>query len=317
MRLWASYQGKAMGLWSNYFYLKPWSVPTIRKFEAKSDLATVLSNVNQDPASNPAGGLAPIFLSAGKPLTLSWDLGTAPYDSAEITPDIGPLNAATGSRVVTPADSRRYLLTAKKGSVTTRTGIDVYVNPPPTIGSFDCISLINPPPAGISYYKAGTQGELRWSIGYSWTSISINPGAIYTKSRTVGSPNSADSGSLLVNPGASTTYTLAASNQYGQSTKTCTLAALPPTTIAEFSVTPARIRAGESATLSWRIEGLAGYVTGLMQPSFFPGGSVTLPSLSGSQVFTPTATQQIRLEARGFDSLSTPVSRTITIEVTP
>ena len=300
------------------FYLKPESVPKIVKFEARSALGTVLSNTNMDVVKSALGSLYPLNLGSGQSATLTWDLGTTPYDSADITPDVGPLTGTTGSKVVSPTSTKRYVLTVKKGPALVQSGIDIVVGTPPTIASFYCMSIFTPPPSdGISYYIKGTQGELRWSVDYGWTSIDITPGPVYTKTRALGSTNTADSGSVKVNPGISTIYTISAKNQNGESKKSCTLAELPSTKIAEFSVTPATIKKGESATLTWRVEGLAEKVFGRMTPSFFPSGSSTLPSVTGSIIIKPIVTQNITLEANGYDNLQTPISKTINIQVTP
>jgi hypothetical protein len=94
-----------------------------------------------------------------------------------------------------------------------------------------------------------TQGQmstLRWDVDGA-TSVSIDRG--------VGDVSS--SGTQVVSPTTSTTYTLTATNEYGSVDESITLTVTPLDLpeITSFTADPATIESGESSTLEWEVDG--------------------------------------------------------------
>ncbi len=212
---------------------------------------------------------SPPIVSEGGSSTLSWNVSNA--TSITIGPGIGPV-ASSGSLPITPSTSMNYTLTAANaaGNATASTTVLVQMSsavPPPIVLSFAAS------PAGI---VSGGSSTLTWNI-YGATSVSIDPG--------IG--NVGPSGSTTVHPGASTTYTLTATNSAGNVTATTdvNVLMLPQLPVIQyFTANPATIVKGSSSTLAWQ-------TTGATQV-LLNGSAV---STSGAMVVSPSATQNYTL----------------------
>jgi hypothetical protein len=147
--------------------------------------------------------------------------------------------------------------------------------------------------AGPTMIAPGEAVTLVWATA-STPNVSIAPG--------VGSV--ARTGSVVVHPTETTTYTLTASGPIGTVTKQIKITVVPPPT-ATFSVAPTSISAGESATLSWT-------TTDAADISIDNGvGSV---AASGAISVLPTATTTYTLTANGVGGSMT---KQVTLTVTP
>jgi hypothetical protein len=143
----------------------------------------------------------PTTVNSGAGSTLSWaSTGAA---SISITPGTFTSTLASGSTSMSPVATTTYTLTATNASGSVTSTLTLTVNTPgkPVISSF----LANP--ASIN---SGSSSALTWATSGA-TSISITPGSF---------TSTAASGSTTINPAATTTYTLTASNSSGSVTST-------------------------------------------------------------------------------------------------
>lgn len=166
------------------------------------------------------------------------------------------------------------------------------------VATFDNASLRAVPAsaafnAGPTMIAAGQAATLVWATT-STPNVSIAPG--------IGSV--ARSGSVVVHPTETTTYTLTASGPIGTVTKQVKITVVPPPT-ATLSVTPTSISAGESATLSW--------TTTDATDISIDNGIGAVPA-SGAISVSPTATTTYTLTAQGVGGS---VTKHVTLSVTP
>ncbi len=99
---------------------------------------------------------------------------------------------------------------------------------------------------------AGQSSTLNWAVANTST-VFITP--------NLGAPIGLARGtSLIVNPSATTIYTLTATGPYGNTTKTATVTVTSGTTpsISSFIATPSTINAGQGSTLAWAVSGAIG-----------------------------------------------------------
>ena len=146
------------------------------------------------------------------PVTFDWTVTNLPLDSLVITPgDIDVLGdtdgAGVGSYLLNPGPNgtTEYTLTATKGLDVVTANVTVTL-PPPAIISF----AASPMPV-----VSGGDLTLSWDVIEPFTTLTLDPGGIDVSGSTVGGV-----GSILVNPTATTTYTLTATR--GTSTSNAT-----------------------------------------------------------------------------------------------
>ena len=206
-----------------------------------------------------------------------------------------PIQAvATGSnaQAVTATASAGYVFlnwTGTHGFVTT-TGNPVTV--PAVTANMTLTANFGRLPV-LSYFTAqasaigtGQTGELNWG------------GMAFTDSATIDQgvgplTNLASSGYALVQPAATTTYTLTATNGYGHSTLSVTIqvGALP--VISAFTASPSALTAGQATTLAWTVTGATslsldnglGPVTGTSLQATPATGLITTYQLSATNTF--------------------------------
>jgi len=181
----------------------------------------------------------PASVTAGQSSTLSWTATGAPTLSIS-----GGIGVVTGTSVsVKPAATTTYTLTAINsfGSITATATVTVTAAPP-----------ANPP--AIVYFSAspatlnvGQSTALSWNVNGA-TSLAINCGV------------GAVTGNLiLVQPSATTTYTLTATNAAGFATATAKVTVNTPAlpTIGSFRASPDTAGQGTTSMLVWTTTGAA------------------------------------------------------------
>ncbi len=180
----------------------------------------------------------PALINTGESSRLAWNVTDA--DSVSIAPNVGNV-ASSGFIDVSPTQSTVYTLTATNGNGSVQRSVTVNVQnnntEPPVIDFFN---------ANPTTIIAGNSSTLSWRVQNA-TTVTINNG--------IGTVQ--NEGSRSVSPDVNTTYRIEATNQAGtvasEVTVTLTTERIP--IISDFTVSPTQIVQGESATLSWKIEG--------------------------------------------------------------
>lgn len=226
---------------------------------------------------------------AGESVNLSWNVTGA--TSVIIDPNIGSV-PASGSQSVTPITTTAYNLTASNNTGIATRALVITVNPAatkPVIATFE----INP-----SVISPGQTATIRWDVTDA-TSVKIDPG--------IG--NVPSNGSQTVSPGATTTYTLTASNGSGvvNSTHVVMVSQANPPAILSFYASPSTIEIGEASVLYWNVSGATSV---RIEPNI---GEVPP---SGSQMVSPASTTAYVLTAYNNTSLVTE-SAVVTVNMYP
>ncbi len=242
-------------------------------------------------------------IDEGESATLSWQVTDA--DSVTISHGIGEVNSS-GSHTVSPTETTTYILTASNSGGSVTDSVMITVNPAdeeadstiPTIHSFTSdYTLISP----------GGSTHLSWEVSNADT-VTIEP--------VLGEVSI--SGSAYVSPSTTTTYTLTASNAFGDNTAEITvmvlwqlpewwngtITLLPPN-IDSFSTDKSFLTEGITATLSWEVSGIA---TVTIEPGI---GEV---ENSGTHNVSPTETTTYTITAGNGEGS---VTETVTIVVEP
>lgn len=220
----------------------------------------------------------PGTITAGQTATLIWNV----IGASSVTIDrIGAVDYV-GAQSVTPPVTTAYNIRARNFMGEVSRSVVLIVNPQPVTINFE----VNP-----ATLSAGGYSTLTWNV-VGATSVSMDQGIGQVPL----------TGSKLVNPQVTTTYTLTASNVGGTSSRSVTLVVNPPI-VASITVSPSTILPGQSATLQWN-------VTGATLVSIDPGiGDV---QASGSRTVYPTVTTTYTLIAT---SECCAVSKTATVTV--
>jgi hypothetical protein len=231
---------------------------------------------------------APDTVTAGQSANLQWNVTGA--TTVSIDQGIGKVDVA-GTKAVTPAATTTYTLSASNGAGSVSKSVALTVGPagPPTINSFTA------DPAQI---VAGQTSTLQWDISGA-KNISISPGV---------GPVSA-SGTRIVHPEITTTYTLTATNSNGSVTAPATIT-LPSTATAKPAVTftssPSNIALGQSSTLQWIVTGATGISIDM---------GIGTVQATGTQAESPTTTTTYTLTATNANGATT-ATATITVGTT-
>lgn len=180
--------------------------------------------------------IKPASIISGEQATVQWDIKGA-TTSISISPGIGNVSSS-GTRTVSPGSTTTYTLIASNLGGSTRSNATLTVTgPPPAIDifTFNQNTII-----------AGQTATLSWGVSNA-TRVSITP--------NIG--DVALTGKCDVSPQTTTTYTLTATNESGNSTRTATLTVNISSApiISYFNANPASIGAGKSTTLSWEVLG--------------------------------------------------------------
>jgi trimeric autotransporter adhesin len=191
-----------------------------------------------------------------------------------------------GSVVVTPTETTTYVLacTGPAGSVSQSLTITVTLGP--------SVNLTVSPTTVAS----GGSATLSWSTGSGTLSCVASGGWSGTK---------AVSGSQVVNPTVTTTYSLECSNSTASTLRSVTVTVTPPPVIT-FSASPTTVEPGGTSTLTWSS-------TGATSCSGSGGWSGSKAVAGGSSAVTLTATTTFVLSCTGAGGTATQ-SVTVTVE---
>jgi hypothetical protein len=268
------------------------SASTIYTITAENSYGSVTSSATA--IVNPTPGVPAILsfsanpnnVTAGNPSTLQWNVTGA--TSVSINQGIGAV-PLSGTKSILPAATTIYTLTAVNNSGSVIASTNVVVNPalgPPAIASFTSN------PGSIT---AGHSSILQWDVTGA-TAVSIDQG--------IGEMLS--SGTKLVSPTITTTYTLTATNSSGSVMASATVAVTQPNAlpvILRFSIYPTSIAPGGSSTLQWQ-------VSGATSVSIDPGIGAMPPA--GTQQVSPATTQTYTLTATNSSgSVTAPVTLSV------
>ncbi|MDX2153978.1 MAG: OmpA family protein [Bryobacteraceae bacterium] len=175
----------------------------------------------------------PTNIRAGQSSTLSWTVENA--DTVTIS-GIGTVDPRSGSTSVSPTQTTTYTLTARNAnSEITQTATVTVERPQAQISSFTAI-----PPTVV----AGQCSTLAWATSNAQTVEISGVGAVSLN------------GARQVCPEQTTTYTLTAGNEFGQTTATQTITVVQGEVprIAAFRAQPATILRGGASNLVWSVE---------------------------------------------------------------
>ena len=256
--------------------------------ETTASVTLTVSSPIEKPTVN-SFAASPSAIVAGGFATLSWDVSGA--ETVTIDNGVGQVDAATGTKQVSPQATTTYTLTATNEDGETTASVTLIVSPveKPTVNSFA---------ASPSAIVAGGSATLSWDVSGA-TTVEIDKG--------VGQVDAA-SGTKQVTPQATTTYTLTATNQAGETTASVTLTVSPveKPTVNSFAASPSAIVAGGFATLSWDVSG-AETVT-------IDNGVGQVDAATGTKQVSPQATTTYTLTATNEDGETT---ASVTLIVSP
>ncbi|MHB1348851.1 MAG: carboxypeptidase regulatory-like domain-containing protein [Desulfobulbaceae bacterium] len=189
--------------------------------------------------STPSLSFSPSSILRGSSTTLSWNGGC--NNTCTINQGIGEV-PLTGSKVITPAQTTLYTITCANAAGSRSRSTYIYVSDPPAPPP---PPPPPPPPAPTSTFTASP--TCTWSSGdpitLSWTSKNTTSCSISPNVGTVDL-----NGSVIVNPTATTTYTLSATGSGGTINRSVTVPQAPS---ASLSSSASYIDLGNSVTLTW------------------------------------------------------------------
>lgn len=231
----------------------------------------------------------PSSVAAGSPATLQWNVNGA--TSVSISQGIGTVSSS-GTQEVSPAATTTYTLTARNnaGSVTASTTVTVgaATTTAPVVTSFTAS------PMSIT---AGQSSTLQWNVSGA-TSVSIN--------QDIGTV--AASGTRSVTPSATTIYTLTATNSFGTTTRSVTVAIIiiqPPVITSFYADPPSSFSAGQKVTLKWEASGAEsisiepGSITPASQfkreVEVYPTATTTYTLTAANSAFTVTRIVEVKV----------------------
>ncbi|MHB8085165.1 MAG: hypothetical protein ACYDHZ_05035 [Dehalococcoidia bacterium] len=204
---------------------------------------------------------------------------------------VGQVNVA-GSRLVSPAASTVYTLTATNSAGTVTRSATIIVNSAPPVGTAPVIIVFT------SNLNSDGTSTLLWNVtGADSVSIDQNIGVV----------NAA--GTRVVSPATSTVYTLRATNSTGTVTRSATtsVSSSPPVGTPPVIVFSSNRNSDNTSTLSWN-------VTGADQVSI--DQNIGIVNASGTKVVSPATSTLYTLSATYSKGNSTNDIGTVTKSVT-
>ena len=249
-----------------------WQTPSNKNTQVALDsTATITALYTLKPPEVVFFRAEPAQVVKGGNTMLNWLVRDA--DEVSINKGVGEVNSSGGSTVVELNRNTTFTLVAigPGGKVKSKFKAKVVTNP--IIDSFESSNGTSEP------IHASGKGWLSWDVAGA-TEVSIDNG-IGTVAATAGYRQSA--------PSATTTYTLTASNKYGSTTATATIAVSTKPQIVEFASSKDIVLDGKKLELSWDVKGadtIAISGVGVVQGS---SGSVSVTPAT-NQTYTLTAT---------------------------
>ncbi|MBI2375903.1 MAG: DUF4215 domain-containing protein [Deltaproteobacteria bacterium] len=231
----------------------------------------------------------PATIMLGQSATLAWNVANA--ETVKITSPTEEIVAAgtrfTDSEMVSPTVTTTYTLeaTGTGGPRTQTVTVTVQTTPPrPTVSSFT---------ASPNPITAGASSTLAWVVtDANLVQITDDAGASVINTMNL-------TGSVVVTPAATTTYTLvatSAANDTASQTVVLTVNASPTgATVNSFTATPASINVGQSTTLAWDVSNATGGIeirqaaTVLHTATLSTGTFIATPAAAGTVTYTLVA----------------------------
>jgi hypothetical protein len=244
---------------------------------------------------------APMQVTEGDPVTLSWDAANLDTGSSYIMPGNLPVRSSVGSITVNPAVPTTYKLVARGGGHEMTKDVTIVVLPRPPAPK-PKIKEFTATPKRI---HLGEKVTLSWKAeGPPGTLLVLNP--LGTKQDIRVWQSQEDT------PDQSRTYVLAAQSPKGEvATKSVTVEVVPPTEstadILSFRAKPARVEAGKATTLSWSVDNAAS-----IEIDNGVGGG-----LKPRDKFEVTPTQTTIYTLRAFDNKGNLRTKQVTVTVLP
>ncbi|MBE0657075.1 MAG: OmpA family protein [Bryobacteraceae bacterium] len=242
---------------------------------------TVQVIVDQPTARVVSFTAAPSTIKVGESSNLVWETENAQTVSISGFGQVNP----TGTLSVSPKETTTYTITVTNQTGETNSTVTVTVTPAgsaPTIGTFTS-TLVD--------IGDGEGTTLTWQV----------EGADSVEITDLGKV--APSGSAIVRPTETRTYTLTATNQYGTSTAGVTITVQPTARVLSFTASPSQtVNPGDPVRLTWA-------TSGAVEVSISGIGAVTP---NGQLDVTPQADTTYTLTARGARNTAT---QSITVRV--
>jgi hypothetical protein len=241
--------------------------------------------VNIPPPQIVSFSANPNCIIQGENSTLTWTITGA----TAATINGAPVNPSSGTLVVTPSATTTYTLVATNSSGSVQAQVVVSVTIPPRVNLFS---------ASPSCMMPGSGSVLQWNISDA-VSVTIN-----------GTPVNPAGGTMNVNPGSDTVYTIVATGagcnaQTVQAQTTVQVATIP--TINLFSASPNSYIVGGSSVLQWNISGAV---------SATINGTPVNPS-SGTMTVSPSATTTYTIVATSGGCSPQQAQAQVTVTVDP
>ncbi|HEX7483619.1 MAG TPA: FAD-binding oxidoreductase [Candidatus Saccharimonadales bacterium] len=187
---------------------------TTYKLTCANSAGTVTKSVTVTVSAAPVAPTANLSVSSssivsGQSTTLSWNTGGSGPITCNATGGWSGSKGASGSLVVSPTSTTTYILTCSNSVGTSTKSVTVTVNYAPTASLSANATTI-------------TEGD---SVQLSWNTTGTGP---ITCNATGGwSGSKAASGSQMVSPASTKTYTLTCSSPYGSQTRSITITVEP------------------------------------------------------------------------------------------
>jgi len=263
------------------------TVTTTYKLTAKGDAGevndTVQVVVDQPTARVLTFHAVPSTIKVGEAANLVWETEDA---ETVVISGIGPVSP-TGTLSVSPTQTTTYTITLKNALGEINSSTTITVNP---AGSSPRIATFTASPVEIGEGEATT---LTWNVDGADTVEITDLGTV------------ASSGSAVVRPTVTRTYTLTAKNEFGTETAGVTIKVDPAARILSFTASPSQsMRPGDPVRLSWSTSGGQevsisgiGAVTGTGQLDVTPSADTTYTlTVRGAR---NTVTQSVLVKVSG------------------
>ena len=233
-----------------------------------SDSDTVAIDVGVAPTVT-SFTATPEAIESGQSSTLAWAVdGTAPF-TYEIDQGVGTVAGTSTS--VSPTSTTTYTLTVTSDFGSDARSTTVQVGDAPSITSFT---------ASDTTITATQDTTLSWNVtGATPMTLTLDPGG-----------DVSGQSSAVVSPDSTTTYTLTATNSFGEATDTLEITVGTAPSITSFTATPSTITEGESSLLEWAVSGDGTFTYEIDQGVGIVAGTSTTVSPTSTTTYTLTVT---------------------------